>query len=273
MPHRLRVTSHAYGKLASSRNPALALCLHICHVRPPVLGPAVLNIALRHLCRRRLGERARPNGNASRSKKVFELFMAKRPRKERRQERTAHSVALLIAAWETHRRRFTFSFPRLVCYAETAASDSVSAMSVRERMSLGSTFMIAHIPFLSQVDVDPQFNASLLEQKNAVAISPGFPPGQSRSIDLLDAPTLSFLRNLSFALSFLPPLQHARMDVCPGFGTLNGEFSLTALTHIPGGGRNKWALSLQSLLWPETRTFGGGGGVSATTLIDGGRVY
>ena len=62
---------------ASSRNPALALCLHICHVRPPVLGPAVLNIALRHLCRRRLGERARPNGNASRSKKVFELFMAK----------------------------------------------------------------------------------------------------------------------------------------------------------------------------------------------------
>ena len=67
---------------ASSRNPALALCLHICHVRPPVLGPAVLNIALRHLCRR-LGERARPNGNASRSKKVFELFMAKRPRKGR----------------------------------------------------------------------------------------------------------------------------------------------------------------------------------------------
>ena len=75
-----------------------------------------------------------------------------------------------------------------------------------------------------------------------IPISPGFPPGQSRSTDLLDAPSLSFFRSLSFAL--LPPLQHARMDVCPGFGTLNGEFSLTALTHIPGGGRNKWARSL-----------------------------
>ena len=88
------------------------LCRHVCL---PVLGPAVLNIASRHL-RRRRRRRALANGNASRSKKVFGVIYGQR-RKEGRNERILYILPTLppllrvASSWETH-HRFTFSFPR-----------------------------------------------------------------------------------------------------------------------------------------------------------------
>ena len=162
---------------------------------------------------------------------------------------------MLIAAWETH-RRFTFSFPRATKATCLLCGDCRIRQCLgnvcSEGISLGNDqegiLTIAQVPFLAQVDVDTQFNASLLEQRNVVAISPGSlhaSRGALTSLTLQPSHSV-LLRNLSCALCLLPPLQHARMDVCLGFGTLNGEFSLTALTHIPGGGRNKGARSLAS---------------------------